>query len=469
MIYYSAKEYKKKPQILIVGSGPASISLALSLEKKKVNCLLIEAGNLEYNSKLQETFKGDSNGNFNFDLRNNRIKQFGGTANVWGKRCRPLDIVDYYKWSNKKISLFEYQEEASKILHVKNEFDEKVLNDNLKQIEFNYSKIDFSSFYLKRISKSNYIDVVLNSTFFKLNGEFGKFKSADIIDNNSKIKYIIKAKFFVFGCGSIENSRYLLLLQKKYKQLNQNLPIGKYWMGHFKTHFGELLADFSKLSILLNKSDYLKEGDTAAISLKHNYIEKNKLENACVYLEPNQLSKNNFNKFSKKLLCIAPEYTKHITNLFRKNLLCGTSLEIIWGQKTIRENHISLSERKVDFLDIPQIEVICNSYSEDLDTPKKLMEQLGIYFVESKIGRVHFFNINNKEKILWEGNHHIGGTIIGDNPLFSVIDSDLKVHNTKNLFVIGSSIFSRSGHANPTFSIVQFSLRLGEHLSKIII
>ena len=24
-----------------------------------------------------------------------RIKQFGGTANVWGKRCRPLDLIDY--------------------------------------------------------------------------------------------------------------------------------------------------------------------------------------------------------------------------------------------------------------------------------------------------------------------------------------------------------------------------------------
>ena len=35
MIYYSAKEYKKTPKILIVGTGPASISLALILEKKK--------------------------------------------------------------------------------------------------------------------------------------------------------------------------------------------------------------------------------------------------------------------------------------------------------------------------------------------------------------------------------------------------------------------------------------------------
>ena len=96
------------------------------------------------------------------------------------------------------------------------------------------------------------------------------------------------------------------------------------------------------------------------------------------------------------------------------------------------------------------------------------MKELGKYFVNSNIGRLHYFNINNKKNIQWEGNHHIGGTIIGDNPKSSVVNSDLKVHYTKNLFVIGSSIFSRSGHANPTFSIVQFSNRLGEYFSKIL-
>ena len=148
--------------------------------------------------------------------------------------------------------------------------------------------------------------------------------------------------------------------------------------------------------------------------------------------------------------------------------MCGTSLEIIWGQKSVAENHIKLSDRKVDFLNIPEIEIVCNSFKEDLDTPKKFMKQLGEYFVNENIGRLHFFNINKKDQIFWEGNHHIGGTNIGDDPKYSVINSDLKVHYTKNLYIIGSSIFSKSGHANPTFSIVQFSARLGEYFSKIL-
>ena len=60
----------------------------------------------------------------------------------------------------------------------------------------------------------------------------------------------------------------------------------------------------------------------------------------------------------------------------------------------------------------------------------------------------------------------MGGTRIGYDPSkYDVVDSNLKVFNTNNLFVNGSSVFRTSGHANPTLTIVQLSLRLAEYLS----
>ena len=64
--------------------------------------------------------------------------------------------------------------------------------------------------------------------------------------------------------------------------------------------------------------------------------------------------------------------------------------------------------------------------------------------------------------------HHIGGTRIGVDLKNSVVDYNLKVHNNKNLYVTGSSVFPTSGYTNPTFTIVQLSLRLGDHISKIL-
>ena len=60
--------------------------------------------------------------------------------------------------------------------------------------------------------------------------------------------------------------------------------------------------------------------------------------------------------------------------------------------------------------------------------------------------------------------HHIGGTRIGSDSKNSVVDNNLKIHGNKNLYIAGSSVFPTSGYTNPTFTIVQLSLRLGEHI-----
>ena len=64
------------------------------------------------------------------------------------------------------------------------------------------------------------------------------------------------------------------------------------------------------------------------------------------------------------------------------------------------------------------------------------------------------------------GYHHMGGTRVGHDPNnYDVVDKNLKLFGTNNLYLVGSSIFRTGGQANPTLTIVQLSLRLAEHLS----
>jgi len=46
-----------------------------------------------------------------------------------------------------------------------------------------------------------------------------------------------------------------------------------------------------------------------------------------------------------------------------------------------------------------------------------------------------------------------------------VLDSDLKVWGTENLYVCSSSAFPTSGQANPTFFLGAFAARLAQHLA----
>ena len=48
---------KKEHQVIIFGSGPAGISLALRLEKKKIRSLIIEAGEKTYSESSQENYE----------------------------------------------------------------------------------------------------------------------------------------------------------------------------------------------------------------------------------------------------------------------------------------------------------------------------------------------------------------------------------------------------------------------------
>jgi choline dehydrogenase-like flavoprotein len=65
--------------------------------------------------------------------------------------------------------------------------------------------------------------------------------------------------------------------------------------------------------------------------------------------------------------------------------------------------------------------------------------------------------------------HSSGTTRMGTTPDESVVDSDLRTHDVKNLYVAGSSPFVTIGASQPTLTIAATALRLAEHLDREVI
>ena len=63
------------------------------------------------------------------------------------------------------------------------------------------------------------------------------------------------------------------------------------------------------------------------------------------------------------------------------------------------------------------------------------------------------------------GWHQMCTTRMSDDPATGVVDRDCRVHGIDNLYIGGSSVFSTPGFQNPTYTIVQLALRLGDHLA----
>ena len=193
-------------------------------------------------------------------------------------------------------------------------------------------------------------------------------------------------------------------------------------------------------------------------SPKLSTIKKNDLLNTNINIGIFKNKKEN--KFIEQLRCLSPNFFKNKTN---ENYNFGINL--LTEQEAFFENKILLDNKK-DKNGIP-IPILYWKRSEKVrNSSRKIVELIGNFLVENDLGRLaaEDFLYSNKNYNHLNGYHHMGGTRMGTSTKNSVVNKNLKVHDTENLFVGGSSVFVSSGHAYPTLTITQLSLKLAEHL-----
>ena len=457
---------------IIIGSGPAGISVAKKLEKKKISSLIVEAGSMESSSKSQEEYEGKVIGDDYVDISASRLRQFGGTSNHWGGVCHPLEKHDFNKWPINKNDLDIYRDETMQILNLSGNFNVSKFNKNFNIISTKQSNVSFGKKYYDEFKVSKYLNIISNSFLENINFLNNQIQNIDIF--KGKKKYNLKSKFYVLACGALENSRILLWNNYKQNIFDSNMPIGTYYHDHPTHDVAEGVLDLDKT---------------------YNYIYKNKLQNffdpKCdpwLYLSPNQnfVTKKNIlnnrvdiyyeryssnydypNKVYKKLVCAAPNYVSKYLKKFPNQLIIR--IESHLEQDLDLNNKIKLNFNKRDSFGVPTIELHWKRSKIVRETSKTTLVNLAEFFAKENIGRLALKNylFNNDYYRHKAGYHHMGGTSIGYTAKDSVVDKNLKVHGVKNLYVTGSSVFKTGGYANPTFTIIQLSLRLGEHLSQL--
>ena len=454
--------------VVIVGSGPAAITLALQLEKDNIDSLIIEAGEKEYNHESQQSYQGEIVGDSVSNLTHNRLRQFGGTSGHWGGWSRPLEDYHFENWNIKKKDLDKYSDNACDILGIEKKFQKTGLNEYFDEIEFQYSKVRFGKKFKNKIFKSHKIKLVLNTQVTHFEGSNGNTKFAVCYSNGKK--YMISSKYFILACGGIENSRILLWTKEKNDQfIDTNLPIGKYWMCHPWMLGGNGVIKKKKFRNIL-KEKFINSEGIIHIATTKKMRETNNVLGGSFYM--NAIEDTKIHKeIIKDLLCIAPDLGKKIARkVFKKDLKCG-NIFLQLEEKPIIDNQVTLHTKLKDNLNIPITKLFYKQNKDTVRNAKILLEQFADFCRKTGSGRIaildEIYQLDSYDSL--GVNHHIGGTRMGDDTKTSVVDKNLKLHNNRNLYVAGSSNFVSGGYANPTYTIVQMSLRLASEISKKLI
>ncbi len=80
-----------------------------------------------------------------------------------------------------------------------------------------------------------------------------------------------------------------------------------------------------------------------------------------------------------------------------------------------------------------------------------------------------FVNLEKKftfspDLLTMDSHHHFGGTRMGCNDTDSVVDEFGKLHNSPNIYVVGTSVLPRSFSDHPTWLASLFAIRTAEHI-----
>lgn len=463
----------------ICGTGPAGITLALKLADHGHKVALLEAGGKEHSAQSQEVYNAKSvglQGWFDFS----RLRFLGGTSNHWLGRCRPLDKSDFEYTSSKNIpgwpividEISPYLTEAMQILDLDPDKGFTSTHPPLPDGKFDADAAVFSrpptrfkkKYETKLVDHEN-IHLYINSNLVevKLDADLQSV-SGFVIRNYDGKEAQITATNYTLSMGAIENARILLNSDSQIKSGlgNQGDYVGRCFMEHPNITIGEFISNDATHQAIgadfeFYTSDALVQSQqTGKANLTFEVIKTNASHGRTRVIKD----------FFKTLSCdLGIEDKVSFISRFK----CpGTGR--IWSlfeQLPTLDSRVYLGE-EIDSLGLRQAIVDWKMSAQDYQNVRTISKQIAMSFSDSGLGKVKLedYILNEEMEIpITQHAHHMGTTRMATVAKDGVVDENCRVFGTNNLYVAGSSVFSTGGGCNPTLSIVQFTLRLANHLN----
>jgi choline dehydrogenase-like flavoprotein len=511
--------------ICIIGAGAAGITLARKLRQLGLDVCLLESGGLDYEAATQELYRGANVGMPYYELDKSRLRFFGGTVALWGGRCALLDPIDFKRrpWvahSGGPISradLDPYYREAHQVFDLDRfNYEEAVWKElGLDDPGLDAGKLDVKLWRFDELAErfigeraKDLVDdpglrILLhaNVVALKASADAGSIDHLEVrpIDGQTRV---VRAKRFVLAAGAIENSRLLLVSNDVEPNGigNARDQVGRCFMEHPAGRIAKIETDrafdiwalFQKrfmpggvpLAPALRLGDKAQRKRKALNSIVTFKLQRdpsrgvavgNKIYQSALHsLSPNRRGRMLDHLYRGVRAWIHREVRSSVER-WRANRGITGLYAIIRGEQAPNPDSRVLLSTEVDALGNRRADLDWQMTAIDKHTALVMAETIDEEFRRLGWGGATPSGWLSEPGPQWPvdptvGNHplanyhQLGGTRMGDDPARSVVDRDCRVHGYANLFVAGGSVFTTSGWANPTLTIVALALRLGERL-----
>ncbi len=478
--------------VCVVGAGPAGITIARKLAAAGASVALMEAGGMDISEESQDVYRGSNVGREYFDLDVCRLRYFGGTSNHWGGWSRALEAVDFMPkpwvplsgWPIGQIALDPYRAETDAILDIPSatEAPDLPMRENaydFHRFQFRFSPpTRFGEKYGPEIEASEAITLVLNANLVDLRLDDALetvtgavFRSYDPADTG----FTVKAKAYALCTGGIENARLLLNFTS---QVPEGIGNRSGWVGKcFADHPHYLIAE-CVLRVLVREREFYAPTEL--------FMQEQGCLNFGLRLEPRwiwpyelpalareDVPPDTFNILLERLVR-DPFIDRTLTDRLVLPQPTGQTgvLRIAQEAAPNPDSRVRLSDER-DAFGLRRVALDWQLAELDVATMRTAVTAFGKHMAEQNLGRAQVSDWLIQEPPAYPavgddevgGKHHMGTTRMSGDPRTGVVDGDCRVHETRNLFIGGSSVFATTGHCNPTYTLTQLAARLGAHLT----
>ena len=407
-----------------------------------------------------------------------RLRQFGGTSNVWTGKWKHFQRSDFKarswvadsEWPIGYEDLIEHYRSAAADYG----FDDLEAEERRAEIEDLRSNLaphglKLSSFWwekeplrtglrlLGEIRRNANLFLVLGATVTELVlDDAHRFVKSVTCSSIEGRRVTATASTFVLATGGLETPR--LLLSSDCQILrgigNQYDLVGRYYSDHPKHHSGVLKPGPLSRRFPRELQYGPKPRFCICFSLDDRTQRERQLLEHVVYLKPIYEKRLDW---ARRMLSLSKACRDAI------GTVAAYRIKLVTEQAPNPSSRVRLGTAQ-DALGMRQLEVDWCFTEQDHRSLRVVVDLVSERFHSAGIGVMDFGEERPAIDNMTDAAHQMGTTKMASDPKTGVVDPDCRVFGTENLYVAGSAVFPTGPSYSPTFTILALARRLSQHL-----